>query len=119
MRFIHRLGVIGLAALAAVVLWGASASAQDTDSADPDAYVGGNTTVATTPTELTPEAPEAAVSGESLDSAASATASEEVQSSTLAFTGGDVLTLSLIGLGAVAVGTAVVFTRRRDTQPTQ
>jgi hypothetical protein len=119
MRSLHQLGALGLAALAAVVLWGGTASAQDGTPADPDAYVGGNTSIAPTPAELTPEAPDASVSGESLSSAGAAPASQEVKSATLAFTGGDIVTLSVIGLGAVLVGAIVVFGRRRNTNPAQ
>ncbi len=54
------------------------------------------------------------VQGQTLSAGAATTASApEVQGSSLAFTGGDVMVLMAVGLGAVAAGGALLVSRRR------
>ncbi len=117
MRLIRISGAIAVAVIAAV-LWAGVATAQDGAPVQPDPYVGGTTTVPAGPDNPAPEPPDnSAVLNESLESASSAGTSGEVSSSTLAFTGGDIAALSIVGLGAVALGSAFVLLRRRGTEP--
>lgn len=103
-------GVVVAALLAGVLFVAGSAGAQE---ADP--YVGPATSVAPETTVLQPSGPSdqgnatAAVAGET-----SATQSTEVAGESLAFTGGDVAGLALMGAVLIGGGAILVRARRRS-----
>lgn len=110
-RLFGRVSVLVATILAAVTLSVGVAGAQTSDDGQ-GAYVGG-TTVVRTPTTVAPSAPSADVLGASQSRASSAGASSRAGGAALAFTGGDVIGLMVIGVAALAVGGLMVTSRRR------
>ncbi len=85
------------------------ASAQE-DSNPQGAYVGGTTLVKETP-KVAPAAPAAQVGAATTSRGASAASNA---ASSLAFTGGDVAGLALLGAVALVIGGVLVTSRRRS-----
>ncbi len=106
MRGMIRIGVATIAVLlgTAILFSGGAVSAQESDP-----YVGGS--VPSSVPELPPMG-DAKVEG--VQAVRSTTAAPQVESATHAFTGGDVLTLTLIGGAAIVAGVAVLGVRRRS-----
>jgi hypothetical protein len=90
---------ISLIFVASLAVMAGSAGAQSND-----AYVGAEVESAT---QLKPEAPQVA--------AASVSNGSAVRSATLAFTGGDVLALALVGSVAVMAGGSLLLVRRQKS----
>lgn len=111
MRTSHRLALLLITAATLVVGTGV-ASAQEVG----DPYAGPTSTVVTSTSVLTPEEPEVLGATQSAgDSAAAGATSGEVQGTALAFTGGDVTALLVVGGVALLVGIVLVAGRRRAT----
>jgi hypothetical protein len=87
------------------VLVGGVATAEVAAAQSDDSYVGASTTVLNTQVQQAP----AAVAEEQVSTSPSASASG------LAFSGGDAVTLALVGGGLLAAGGAVLAVRRRQT----
>ncbi len=84
-------------------------------------YVGPTSTVVTNTTVLEPQTDVLSANLENTEASQSAAATSEsaanatqVESATLAFTGGDILALVGIALGAIVVGALILTARRRS-----
>ena len=97
-------GILTLTLAVAFFVTSGTAGAQEIE---PDPYVAPATSIAPETTVLNPENPAAAGA-----SVGGAQAEAEVQGASLAFTGGDVFALALIGAALVGAGFLLVRSRR-------
>ena len=96
-----------VAGIALMVLSTGPALAQEQPT-DPDAYVGGTTTIAANPSNIDP-------AEASADPATSSVGQpSQVEGATLAITGGDITALALVGLCALVTG-GLILNRRRSS----
>ena len=100
-----QLGILTLTLAVALFVTSGTTGAQEVE---PDPYVAPATSIAPETTVLNPENPAAAAAAVG---GAQAGAQTEVQGASLAFTGGDVFALALIG--AVLVGAGILLVRSR------
>jgi LPXTG-motif cell wall-anchored protein len=102
-----QLGILTLTLAVALFVTSGTTGAQEVE---PDPYVAPATSIAPETTVLNPENPAAAAAAVG-GAQAEAGAQTEVQGASLAFTGGDVFALALIG--AVLVGAGILLVRSR------